>query len=169
MMQTLISNTGPILALSGAGHLELIKHLYGTLTVPDAVHNELIRGGVSGFGVDAYTKADWIEVETEGDVDPLLLAQLDAGESAVIALALQRKTASVLIDERRARKIARQVYGLNVVGTVGILLESKNAGLIDNVGIILGMMRRNGYWIHDTIVDHALRAANEKLPSSLLD
>jgi len=144
--------------------LDLIKHLYGTVTVPVAVHNELIRGGGAGLGLDAYTKADWIEVGTEGDVDPLLLAQLDSGESAVIALALQRKTASVLIDERRARKIARQVYGLNVVGTVRILLESKNAGLIDNVGIILGMMRSNGYWIHDTIVDHALRAAGEKLP-----
>jgi predicted nucleic acid-binding protein len=45
----LISNTGPVLALSGAGCLELLRDLYSSVTVPNAVHEELVQGGKSGL------------------------------------------------------------------------------------------------------------------------
>ncbi len=101
----LISNTGPLLALSGAGHLDLLPSLYARVLIPDAVDYELLR---------------------------------------------------------RARKIARTVYGLNVLGTVRILLESKKAGLIEKVEDVLIAMRDNGYWIHEDIVDYALKTAGER-------
>jgi predicted nucleic acid-binding protein len=158
----LISNTGPILALSGAGCLELIRNLYSSVTVPKAVHEELIQGGKSGLGLSAYVDADWIQVEPQGRIDPLLLAQLDQGEAAVITLALNKNNQATLIDERKARRIARTIYGLEVFGTVRVLLEAKKAGFISNVFEILNLMRANGYWIHDNIVEYALGKAGEK-------
>lgn len=158
----LISNTGPILALSGAGCLELIRDLYTSVTVPKAVHEELIEGGKFGFGLSAYLAATWIQVEPQGRIDPLLLAQLDQGEAAVITIALNKNSQATLIDERKARRIARTIYGLEVFGTVRVLLEAKKAGLIGNVSEILNVMRANGYWIHENIVEHALRKADEK-------
>lgn len=157
----LISNTGPILALSGAGRLELIRDLYGAVTVPKAVHEELIQGGKSGLGLTAYLNAEWINVAPQGRIDPLLLAQLDQGEAAVIAMALNKNDKTVLIDERKARRIARTIYGLEVFGTVRLLLEAKKAGIIYNVSEILNLMKANGYWIHENIVEHALRKAGE--------
>lgn len=162
MTPPLISNTGPILALSISGHLELIKHLYGGIWVPDAVDCELRQGGRKGIGLSDYLKANWIEVKHQGKIDPLLLSQLDEGEAAVITLALKSNSKLVLIDERKARKIARLVYGLNVIGTVRILIDSKKSGMIRNVEEILKIMQENGYWLHDDIIEYALKVAGEK-------
>jgi len=52
MKSSLISNTGPVLALSGAGCLELLKNLYDRILVPDAVDNELRKGGESKLGLN---------------------------------------------------------------------------------------------------------------------
>lgn len=162
MTPPLISNTGPILALSISGHLELIKHLYGGIWVPDAVDCELRQGGRKGIGLSDYLKANWIKVKHQGKIDPLLLSQLDEGEASVITLALKSNSKLVLIDERKARKIARLVYGLNVIGTVRILIDSKKSGMIRNVEEILKIMQENGYWLHDDIIEYALKVAGEK-------
>jgi len=93
--------------------------------------------------------------------DPLLMTSLDPGEAAVILLARELNADFALIDERKARKIARTVYGLKVIGSAGILVEAKRQGLIDNVGSALQIMRDNGYRISDSIIDTALRKAGE--------
>ena len=67
----------------------------------------------------------------------------------------------VLIDERKARKIARTIYGLHVIGSARIMVEAKRSKLLDNVGAALQAMRDCGYWICDSIVDAALKQAGE--------
>jgi predicted nucleic acid-binding protein len=69
---------------------------------------------------------------------------LDAGEAAVVTLARQRPGAEVLMDERRGRRVAEQVYRLRIVGTGGFLLRAKAAGLIPAVGPLLTAMKTNG-------------------------
>ncbi|MCC7280551.1 MAG: DUF3368 domain-containing protein [Chromatiaceae bacterium] len=67
----------------------------------------------------------------------------------------------VLIDERKGRKVARGIYGLRTLGTVRVLLEAKQSGLIDSILQPLESMRENGYRIHEDIVQAALRQAGE--------
>ena len=86
---------------------------------------------------------------------------LDSGEAAVIELARELNANFVLIDERKARKIARTVYGLHVIGSARVLVEAKRRGLLRNVGVALKAMRDGGYWIGDSIVDVALKKAGE--------
>lgn len=38
---TIISNTSPITNLAGIGKLDLLHQLYGTVTIPQAVYNEM--------------------------------------------------------------------------------------------------------------------------------
>lgn len=161
MKTTLITNTGPLIALAGAGHLELIKHFWSRVLVPEAVDME-IRRGQKGLGLNAYLQADWIEVKDPGLIDPLLLTEIDSGEAAVISLALKEQADKVLIDERKARKIARLVYNQNVIGTVRVLIQSKQEGLIPSIKEVINQMRTNGYWIHEAIIEYALQMANER-------
>jgi len=58
-----------------------------------------------------------------------LLYQLDYGERNVILNALKLKADLVLIDDRIARNIA-EYMGLNVKGTLGVLVDAKRKGLI---------------------------------------
>ena len=67
----------------------------------------------------------------------------------------------MLVDDAKARRVAREAYGLNVIGTVRVLLESRRTGLIDRIGPILAQMRAGGYWIAEAIVQRALLEADE--------
>jgi len=142
--------------------MDILRYLFELVAVPEAVHKEILEGGPINAGLLNYRKAKRIKVMTlSNPVDPLLRTSLDAGEAAVIGLARELSVTLVLVDERKARKIARTVYGLHVIGSARVLVEAKRHGLLDNVGVALQAMRDGGYWIGDSIVDAALKQAGE--------
>lgn len=158
-----ICNTGPLIALSIIDRIEVLRHLFELVAVPERVHKEVLEGGITGAGLANYRKVNWIKVVKPAiTLDPLLTTSLDSGEAAVIGLAREMNINTVIIDERKARKIARTIYGLHVIGSARVLVEAKRQGLLNNVGAALQSMRDGGYWIGDSIVDIALRQAGEK-------
>ena len=93
--------------------------------------------------------------------DPLLIAELDPGEASVIQGARERNLQAVLIDERRARRIASTIYGLSVRGTCAILVEAKQRQLITDVRTPLDGMIAAGYFIGPQLRAECLRRAGE--------
>ena len=93
--------------------------------------------------------------------DALLESLLDVGEAAVISLAREQQSVVVLIDERKARKVARDVYGLQPIGRARILVEAKKRKLLPDIAPLFQKLRQEGYWIHAAIVETALREAGE--------
>jgi len=157
-----ICNTGPIVALSMIDGIDILRHLFEFVAVPEAVHKEILEGGTTNAGLANYRKVKWIKVmRLSKPVDPLLRTSLDAGEAAVIGLARELSVNLVLVDERKARRIARTIYGLHVIGSARVLVEAKRRGLLDNVGAAIQAMRDGGYWIGDSIVEAALKQAGE--------
>nr|WP_278003375.1 DUF3368 domain-containing protein [Nodosilinea sp. TSF1-S3] len=76
----------------------------------------------------------WIQVQNIGNVQKVADLQasqnnIDLGEAAAIALALELNAELLLMDERRGRTLA-QNCGLNVTGLLGVLLQAKRKGLI---------------------------------------
>jgi len=94
-------------------------------------------------------------------INPLLLTILYRGDASVIHTALELDHPQVLIDERSARRIAREVFGLKVIGTTKVLVEANHASLIENVQHALLTIKQSGYWIDDRIIPAALLAAGE--------
>ena len=156
-----VADTGPLIALAGIDRLDLLAALFERVLVPGPVHEEILAGGDREFGLEAYRQAEFIQVHETPEIDPALRALLHRGEASVITLARSVKAGRVLIDEQKARKIARSVYGLAVLGSVGVLIEAKRQGLLPSVAMALGGMKENGYWLHDRIVQAALRTAEE--------
>ena len=158
-----ICNTGPLIALSIIDRIDVLRHLFELVAVPEAVHKEVLEGGIAGVGLANYRKVSWIKVVRPAiTLDPLLTTSLDSGEAAVIGLAREMSANIVIVDERKARKIARTIYGLHFIGSARVLVEAKRKGLLNNVGAALQSMRDSGYWIGDSIVDIALQQAGEK-------
>lgn len=140
MKGVLVSNTGPIIGLSLIGQIAVLQKLYSLVLIPADVRSELMA---SPHKSRRFPIPSWItSKKARGAPDPLLATVLDTGEAAVIHLARQAGADEVLIDERKGRKVARVVYGLNVIGTAGILVRAKQAGLIENVGGLLWDMKR---------------------------
>lgn len=162
----LVSNTGPIIALMLLGKLEILRELFDEVVVPEEVHREVLQGKSASFfnlmHVTLYERMDWINIQAlKSPLEPALKSLLDAGEASVVQTAREMGTDYVLIDERKARKIARSVYGLNVIGTARLLVEAKKNGLIDSVGDMIDKLRDGGYWIGDSIVQRMLKEAGE--------
>ncbi|HHT9147335.1 MAG TPA: DUF3368 domain-containing protein [Candidatus Wunengus sp. YC61] len=162
MNGSLISNTGPLIAIMLIGRLDILRNLFQKVFVPEAVHKELLLGENIGVGLSSYKQASWIQIHSlQNALDPLIKTVLDIGEASVIQLAREIKADYVPIDERKARKVARNIYGLRVIGTARILVEAKNKGMIDSVDGALKKIRDGGYWIHDDIMHFAMKEAGE--------
>lgn len=159
MKGMIVSNTGPIIGLALIERLDLLQSLFSTVLIPAEVRDEL---SASPNKARKFTVPSWIETKKiTGVPDPLLSVVLDGGEAAVIDLARHIGADEVLIDERKGRKVAHTVYGLKVVGTAGILVRAKQAGLVDNVGDLLKDMKCKGYWIHEDIIRATVQSAGE--------
>ena len=126
-----VSNTSPIINLAAIGQLDLLRRLYGKVVIPQTVHEEITRAGVEQPGsTDVETQA-WIETRPVADqaLVASLRLELDEGEAAAIALAVELSADLILLDERKGRRIAARL-GLHPVGLLGVLIEAKHAGVI---------------------------------------
>lgn len=163
MRTSLVVNTGPLIALGLLDRLELLRLLATQVLVPTAVHEEVAAGGQGDVGLRAYRRATWLEIRSpERPLDPLLGAVLDPGEGSVIQLAVERQIRRVLIDERKGRRIAREIYGLEVLGTARVLVEARRAGrLPPPLSRSFESLRMAGYWIDSKIVEACLKEVGE--------
>ena len=69
----------------------------------------------------------WLEVRAPAAIDPNI--KLGLGEMEAICLARELHADTVLIDERKAAKLAQQM-GLLVTGTLGVLVTASQRGMI---------------------------------------
>jgi predicted nucleic acid-binding protein len=158
----IVCNTGPLIALGLLDRLDLLRSLFSEVLIPEPVQREIEQGGASQQGLGSFRQAGWIRVVAlTGERDALLESLLDAGEAAVIRLARDQDVTTVLIDESKARKVARDIYGLQVIGTARVLVEAKRAGLLREIASSFENLRQAGYWIHEAIVRGALREVGE--------
>lgn len=154
-----VINSGPLVALSLAGQLDLLPELFGEFWIPDLVFQEVAVAGLGRPGANDLTNSRWTpHIRQSPTPDPLLIAELDPGEAAVIALARSLTPCMAIIDEKRGRKIANQVYGLPVKGTAGLLVEAHRKGLIEDLRQTLLDLKRAGYFLSDAVVEAACAA-----------
>ena len=126
MIPVAVSNTGPLLAFANAGLLRLLSSQFARIIVPEAVVREINAGTASTIRFDAMRlELPQLKIAADGDANPLLESMLDPGEAAVIQLSISLRPDITLIDERKGRKIAADIYRLPIIGTVGILLKAK--------------------------------------------
>ena len=94
-------------------------------------------------------------------LDPVLSTILDPGEASVLQLAKEHGISGVLLDERRGRRVAMDVCGLEVVGTCGLLLPARKLSLIPEVKAPLDLIIANGHFVSPRLRLQCLRLAGE--------
>jgi uncharacterized protein len=157
----IVADTGPVVALAVAEAFPFLRALYGRVVMPTAVWKEL-QAGAPRPGADLLVANPWVEVLEPSSVpDPLLVESLDAGEASAIQLALQLD-AAVLLDEHRGRRLASGVYGLSVIGTLGILARARRAQLVPALTPLLERLVAAGIHLDKALVDAVLRSAGER-------
>ena len=158
-----VSNTSPIINLYAIGQLDLLRRLYGTVVIPQAVHEEITHAGEEQPGSTDIETHNWIV--TRSVADQALMAslrlELDEGEAGAIALAVEQEADLILLDERKGRRIAARL-GLHPVGLLGVLIEAKHAGIISTIRpVVDDLIARSGFWLGQELYDRILRDAGE--------
>jgi hypothetical protein len=93
------------------------------------------------------------------------MLELDRGEAAAIALALELGVSQVLMDEADGRAVAKAM-GLHPTGVLGILLRAKYEGKIPSVSDEMSRLRNEaGFFIAESLFRYVQREAGE-LPGS---
>jgi len=106
----------------------------------------------------------WIESKEPTDTPLIrtLRQDIDRGEAEAIALATEREADRVLIDEREARRRARNL-GLEVTGALGILLQAAQKGSLDSVSDTLDRLEEKaGFWITPALRQQVMNELGEK-------
>ena len=159
-MDKVIVNSTPVIGLANIGKLDVLRQMYGTITIPQAVFDEIKSPSVQR---QVNANRDWIRVEqiNVASQKQMYRAKLHAGEVEVMILAQEKKADLVILDDNAAKKTAK-FLGLRVIGTLGILVLAKKRGYIKEVSPVLDALKRDGFFVSDDLCVLVLRQADEK-------
>ena len=156
-----ISNTSPLLYLHRIGALEWLPRLFERVLVPLAVVEELDAGAAQGHDVPDVRQLQWAEIVACRDV--LLEAvgsEIGPGELAVLSLASRRPGCTAILDDGQARQAASRA-GIAVIGTLGVMLRAKEAGLVGQLEPFVDALSAAGMWMSPQIRGRILALADE--------
>lgn len=134
-------DTAVLSNFAAIGRLDLLRSLWGTLYIAQAVYEEVQDGLKGGYAFLAEVEArvtpvhpnGWltlINLEDEATVAvyKAMPTYLHGGEAVSLALAQQRSW-TFLTDDKDARRFAAR-SGVQVMGTLGILLQLIRQGIL---------------------------------------
>lgn len=159
----IVSDTSPIINLATVGQLELLHHLYSTISIPHAVYHEVAIRGHEQAGATEVQTWRWFKRHQVRDAALVrhLKLLLDVGEAEAIGLAIEMQADLLLLDERRGRAIAKEL-GLAVTGLLGVLLVAKQQGHLLAVKPVLdSLIAVAGFWIDERLYTLVLQSAGE--------
>jgi predicted nucleic acid-binding protein len=89
-----------------------------------------------------------------------LRMQLGAGESEAIALAVENGAERLILNDKKARRVAKQ-FALPLSGTLAVVLYATEQGVIPAVRPVFDDLIATGFRISDALLKVALHAAGE--------
>jgi len=158
MIERIVTNTSPLLALTKMQILDAIGKLPFEFVCPTEVETEILVGANQGYEVKIPA---WLNVlSLSFALSPLAVASLDVGEAAVIQLALEQNIKMVCIDELKGRRAATAV-GLQVVGSLGLLGKAKTLGLITEAKPLIEKAKVSGIYFDESLIEKFLNSLGE--------
>jgi len=156
-----IADTSPLHYLILLKHAEVLQHLYGGVIIPEAVVRELQAQKTPVVVRQWITSPPaWLQIrQIRVPPDPAL-AELDPGEREAIALAETLRADALIIDEKMGRREAER-RKLRVIGTVRVLDDAAEAGLID-LPTALSQLQAFGFYFDTRLSQFLLNRDSER-------
>ena len=127
-----VSDTSPLNYLVLINAVAVLPSLYVNVVIPSEVLEELRRPQTpADVRKWANDLPEWVTVRSVSQPFHPATRSLDKGKATAITLANELGIDKLLIDELEGRQIAKRLFTLDVVGTLGVLLEADSAGVLD--------------------------------------
>ena len=122
-----VSNATPLIYLVKIGRLNLLEEIFDVVLIPNRVFTEVVVEGKEKGYHDAFLVEEFMErgfiLKKKVKIERLREMPIDRGEIETIELAKKEGIKDVLIDEAKARRIAR-LYDLRPKGTLWVLTKA---------------------------------------------
>jgi predicted nucleic acid-binding protein len=151
----IVSNTSPINYLILIGEIDLLPKLFQQIIIPQAVYSEL-SDPLAPPPVQAWitNPPNWLEIQSVSQSSDAIADVLDPGESAAILLAQELKADLLLLDDMKARRIAKD-KGLAITGILGILDRAATMKLID-LSVTIKSLQNTSFWASESLLQKLL-------------
>lgn len=155
----LVGDSSALIALATCDSLYLLDELFGEVLVPESVYREVTKGDKpQAHALRDYLNGKVHQVDMRGYV--YLDAYADAGETEAMLLYKQVSGDKLLIDDKRGRKVAK-INNISVIGSLGVLLTAKRAGIISEVGLLIERISESAVYLEPTLIEAVLEIAGE--------
>lgn len=151
MHRVVIANTSCLILYSKIGLTSILHSLYTDVIVTSEVANE--------FG---ELLPDWISIQFAKPTNISMFENynLGIGELTSLALALELKNSTVILDDDKAKKIAKS-FNLDVTGSLGIIVKAKEKNIIPNVRDVLSKIKATDFYLPPPLENLILEVAGE--------
>jgi len=169
----IVSNASPLIYLAKIGMLDLLEKIYDRIQIPLQVKIECVDKGkqagyVDAFLIEKYIEKGFIIVEElpkhllRKAENIALEFQIDTGEAQAILLAVYKGKREILIDEKRARFVAKQ-ENLSPRGTLYVILKAIKRGLLNKEEAInkVNELIKKNFYISTDVYKEFLRLLKE--------
>lgn len=158
---TVVSDSSPLVVLTKLGCFDFLNRLFPRVYISPEVQYEVVVAGAGLPGASEVSKAEWIEVEAIANPADLRAAQrqygLGPGEMSTILLAKQLGAKPVLLDDYRARKLAK-AEGLEILGSVGLLETFYLRRYLTDLRSVFRQLLAHNVYIDQRLLDRRLRS-----------
>ena len=153
----LIADSSALIALAVIDKLDLLDTLFGQVYIPRAVYDEVSKQSKGeSEKLALYCKDKVLDIASNINFN----ITLGLGESEAIILYKEKEADYLLCDDKKAKKFARN-FGVNVIGSLGILLKAKENKLIAELTPLIDNLKISQIFIDDQTCELVLRMANE--------
>ncbi|MDQ4141769.1 MAG: DUF3368 domain-containing protein [Bacteroidota bacterium] len=151
MSKIIVSDTSCLILLEKLNLLFVLKELFEEIAITPEIEKE--------YGQQL---PEWIKVvDVQNKVYQVILQSIvDLGEASAIALAIEKQNCLLILDDNKARKAATRL-GVPYIGTLGLLVGAKEAGLIQLVKPILEQIKTTNFRIEESLEKKILKLAGE--------
>lgn len=162
-----VSDATPVISLLKINQLNLLHGLFQEVLIPQAVYDELTLNPAfekEAIQIKECTFITKVEVGQESSVNLFQrVTGLDRGESEAIIYTDNEGVDLILMDEIKGRKVAVQM-GLNVMGTLGILLEAYEQKLLSREEIFSGLdiLKNSRRFISEALYKQLIEKINNR-------
>jgi len=153
----LVCNASPLIFLAKIDLIHLLPTIAGDLWIPVGVYHEIKdQDDRASEWVEEHKNEYVIEIESV----PKIIESWDLGrgETEVIAHVYLNKSLKAALDDRAARNCAASV-GVDVIGTIGLILMAYKNGYIKKPIIYLEKLKKTGFRISEDLYKHAIHLA----------
>ena len=163
-----IADSGPLIHLAAVSQFGLLRRYFAELQVPPSVFQEVVVVGSGQPGsreTEMAAQSGWLTIALLPE--PALVASwlrqgLSSTDAAVLALAQEHPGHILLADDRVVRTTALAA-GLQVYGTIGLLIDGKRDGHLSTLQPVLDQLIASGFYLDpgSPLYQEALRLAGE--------